>query len=267
MIKLIAIDLDGTLLNNNMEISEENKKAILEAKSKGVKVVICTGRPYVFTKMYIHLLQLDTPTIMFNGGVIKYQDFNKETFLRKDQVFQTVSLLHQKSVSYMLYTEDTVYYIPSKRVTYLKKMSLHVPEDIRAKFVEITDYQSLVQEHDFHKVLIVEQDEEKYPILYDYLKETLKDCDIVQSSSFYIEVLPKGISKGNALQMVSDYYGIQAEDIMAIGDQENDRSMVQFAGIGVAMENANQSLKEVADYITDSNESDGVSKAIKKYVL
>lgn len=266
MIKLIAIDLDGTLLDSDMTISKENQEAIKYATNKGVKVMICTGRPYIFTTLYKEMLDLDTPLVSFNGGQIKHKEFNEQTFLSQSQIEKAMALLEEYNIGYMLTTETTMYHTPSKRAEYLKEMSKKIPEHLRAKFELVTDYKSLIHRHQFHKVLIVEQDASKYQGVYNLVKEAMTECDVVASSSFYVEILPKGISKGNALQKVANFYGINQEETMAIGDQENDVTMIRYAGIGIAMGNAKENIKAIADDITDTNINNGVAKAIRKYV-
>ncbi len=185
MIKLIAIDLDGTLLNKNIEISKENLDAINEAKDKGIHIVIATGRPLLFTKPYMKSLNLKTPYIMYNGGMIMASDLEviESASLTKKQVLDTVSILEEHNTSYMLYTDDTVYYKPSKRIEFLKKMSLHVEESLRAKFQLVTDYEAVIEENDFNKVLVVEEDLELYPVVYKRLSKLKDEFDILMSSS------------------------------------------------------------------------------------
>ena len=267
MIKLIAIDLDGTLLQKNLEISPENLQSIKDAVQKGIHVVIATGRPLLFTKPYMKTLNLTTPYIMYNGGQILLHDQNtlESSMLTKKQVLDTVSLLEEHNTAYMLYTDDTVYYKPCKRIEFLKEMSYKVEENLRAKFVLVEDYKSIIKDNDFNKVLVVEENKELYPIVYKRLQEITDQFDILMSSSFYIEVIPKGISKGSALKKVAELLNVKQGEIMAIGDQENDVSMIEYAGLGVAMGNANETLKSIADYISLTNSENGVSHAIKRF--
>ena len=269
MIKLIAIDLDGTLLYKNMTITLENLEAIKEAQDKGIKVVVATGRPFLFTRPYMEILNFDTPYIMYNGGSIIYGDGTvlKETIMPQSQIMAAVELCEQHNTSYMLYGNDTVYYKPSKRVEFLKEMSLQMEEHLRAKFELITDYKTLIQEMDFGKVLIVEEDVEEYPVVYKRMQTLEETNDILQSSSFYIEIIPKGVSKAKALEVVASKYNIKQSEIMAIGDQENDVSMIKYAGIGVAMGNAIDEVKKQADYVTLTVKENGVAHAIKRFVL
>ena len=268
MIKLITIDLDGTLLNNEMEVSVQNLEALQYAKEKGVHVAIATGRPLVFTKAYMKQLGLDT-YILYNGAQIihKNQDLVPSTYLSKDIIKTTINAIEKLHSSYMLHGQDTVFYTPSKRVEYLKMMSQKIKEkNLRPKFEIVEDLDLILEEHDFNKVLVVEQDPEKYNVVHRYLTETLSNVEITRSSSFYIEVLPKGIAKGNAVKILAEHLGIKQEDIMAIGDQENDLSMITYAGIGVAMGNATDLVKNTANYVTFTNNENGVSKAIKNFL-
>ena len=269
MIKLIAIDLDGTLLTKNLEISKENLAAIKQARERGVHVVIATGRPMLFTKPYMKVLNLDTPYIMYNGGHIMNADQStiESNFLTEDQVLETVSLLEQHNTAYMLYTDNTVFYKPCKRIEFLKEMAQHVEESLRAKFELVTDFKKVIKENKFNKVLIVEENKEQYPIVYERFMKLSGTYDILMSSSFYIEVIPKGTSKGTALEKVGKLLNVKQSEIMAIGDQENDVTMIEYAGIGIAMGNAIESVKKQADYVTLTNKENGVAHAIKRFVL
>lgn len=270
MIKLVAIDLDGTLLNKQMEISKENLEAIKKAQELGIKIVIATGRPYVFTKVFNEILHLDTPYIMFNGAMVRNLETNdiiSNHTLSKETVLKTLTLLEDTSTPYMVYSDDVVYYKPCDRVSYLMKMSKKIREEIRASFVEVEDFHELANTHDFNKILVVEQDKTKYEKIHASLSNIKDNFDICRSSSFYIEVIPPGISKKEGIKTLSEYYNISPNEIMALGDQENDVEMISYVKYGIAMGNAIEQVKEVSYDVTLSNEESGVSHTIKKYIL
>ncbi len=270
MIKLIASDLDGTLLNKDMEISKENLEAIKKAQALGVKFVVATGRPYVFTKVFQQVLQLDTPYLMFNGGLVRKLSSDEvlsSSYLSKDVVLKTLTLLEETKTPYMVYQDNEVFYKPCNRVSYLMKMGEQFEEKYRAKFTLASNFHELANKYDMNKVLVVEEDKEKYEIIYKKLKEIQNDFDIVRSSSFYIEVIPKGVNKSMGLQKIAEYYNISPNEIMALGDQENDVEMISYAKYGIAMENAIDKVKEVAYDVTLKNTENGVAHAINKYVI
>lgn len=270
MIKLIAIDLDGTTLNKDMRISDENLTAIHKALKMDIKVIIATGRPKVFTTLYKDMFNTNLPFIMYNGGEI--YDFYKDEslydqLLKPTIIEETLDMLEQHNTAYMLYGEKNVYYKPCPRVEFLKSFASSIPLEHRATFVEIIDYKDILEIEPFHKVLIVEQNEEIYRDVHKRVINLRINADIVRSSSFYIEVIPKGVSKGNAVKKLAELYSINQSEVMTIGDQENDISMIKYAGIGVAMCNATEGVKEVADYVTLSNIENGVAYAINKFAL
>lgn len=270
MIKLVAIDLDGTLLNKDMEISNTNKEALNALIKNNIKIVIATGRPDLFVKQFVEELNLDTPYILFNGGLVKNFQTNEilvRTLLDKKIILKTLHLLEENNTAYMLYGESEVFYKECNRVDYLMKMSQKVDEKHRAKFTYIKDYHQIVEHNEFNKVLVIEEDKEKYEIIYQKLQNIKTDFDIVRSTSFYIEIIPKGVSKKEGIKAVSEYYNISKDEIMALGDQENDLEMIKYVTYGIAMGNAIDKIKEQAYDVTLENTENGVAYAINKHIL
>jgi Cof subfamily protein (haloacid dehalogenase superfamily) len=118
-----------------------------------------------------------------------------------------------------------------------------------------------------NKVLVIQEDKEEYEISYRKLLAIKDDFDIVRSSSFYIEIIPKGINKRYGLQKIAEHFHISPNEILALGDQENDVEMISYVKYGIAMENAIQKLKDIAYDVTTKNTEDGVAHAINKYVI
>lgn len=266
-IKLVAIDLDGTLLNNKREITREVFEAIQEAKKAGVKIVITTGRPITGVKEILEELKLTDEgdyVITFNGALVQdvatKADIAKETLSYED--YLDIEFLARKldvpmhaSTKNGMYTANrnigkyTIYesQLVSSPVFYRTPEEMHNKEIIKTMMVdepEILDEKiAQIPEHFF----------EKY--------------NIAKSAAFYLEITPKTASKGLAVKQLVDELGLSIAETMAIGDEENDRSMLEAAGIAVVMENGNPSVKEIATYITKSNEENGVAHAIREWVL
>ena len=233
MIKLVAIDLDGTLLNEQKLISDENKQALAQAKQQGVKIVLCTGRPLAAMAHYLQELGLVDEgdySITFNGGLVQKND--------------TGEIMEKKVMEVSLYNV-------------LNKLLQFQPADIS----DITD------EFVLNKAVIAYDQEELDPKIKEIPAEFHEMYEIIKTRSMLLEFMPKGVTKAYGISLLAKDLGLKQEEIMAIGDEENDLPMIQYAGLGVAMENAVPFVKEAADFVTASNEENGVAKVIQKFVL
>ncbi|WP_078593405.1 Cof-type HAD-IIB family hydrolase [Evansella clarkii] len=240
-IKLIALDMDGTLLNNEHEISEENRKAIFEAEEKGVTVVLSTGRTLATCRDYAQALGLSSYLVTSNGSEI-YNESGEivERNLLETEYIQMMVELTEK--------HPTKFWAAAVEDVFLNKM----PENI-------SDYNWIKFGFD------VEDDRVREEI-YNVLSQK-GSLEISNSSPTNLEINALGINKAKALKRVCELLGISMENVIAMGDSLNDIAMIEEAGIGVAMGNAQEMVKKTADYVTGTNLEDGVAKAIRKFVL
>lgn len=266
--------MDGTLLNEKRKISECNKEAIMKAHEKGIHIVVSTGRIFVNAEEFSRLIGVKSPVIASNGAIIRGVDnkhiIHKIYFDTKDcnsilEILKRYKLKPYFNTPEKNYTGDLKYRIllehAKKRDDVLKKTKL--------EYVPFYNKWAKVFEREKSNIVKCEikcNDKEKLIIIRKELEE-LNEFDVVSFSTRTIEVTKKGVSKGKAIERLAEYYGIRKEEIIAIGDSENDLSMIKYAGIGIAMGNAIEIVKISANYITDTNENDGVAKAIYKYVL
>ncbi|WP_270354546.1 Cof-type HAD-IIB family hydrolase [Bacillus velezensis] len=240
-IKLIAIDMDGTLLNDEQLIPEENRRAIKEVEAKGIHVVISTGRTLMTCRELAESLELSSFLITANGSEIWDSNFElvERKLLHTDHIQKLWDLRNKHNTNFWASTVDRVW---------------------RGEFPEtITDHQWL--KFGFE----IEDDEVRNEVLKE-LKE-YKELEITNSSPINIEVNALGINKAAALAKVSEKLGFTMENVMAMGDSLNDIAMIEKAGVGVAMGNAQDIVKETADWVTDVNTENGVAKAIRHWVL
>lgn len=269
MIKLIAIDLDGTLLNAQKEVSQANRQALAYAKSKGVKVVLCTGRPYFAMKHFLADLGLVDPEdyiVTFNGGMVqKAQDgqllvsntLGTSDVLAWYQVTQDLDLPINVIDADRLY-EPTAY--PAGYPSLYLENVTNVPSVVQ-------DYRTFDPDHAFNKFVIVTT-QEHLDAQIPKLDPDFKDqYAVFKSRSFFLEVMKKGVSKGDTLAKLGELLDISPQEMMTMGDQENDLSMIELAGLGVAMGNATEQVKEAAQYVSLTNEEDGVAHAIHKFIV
>lgn len=275
-IKLICIDMDGTLLNSNHEISERNKEALRQAKKLGVNIAITTGRLFGSARYYSNLIGIEnTPVIASNGAYIKtnYEDIPiLENSIPKEIAIEIYKIIKKHNLKINFNSWDTLMRedeVPDDHAYTI--MNKQLPEDKKVKFIINSDFISAIENFDgkILKGIVIERENlDNLWAAKDELKEIFGDkLHVVSSGTDNIEIMIGTTSKGNAVAHLADILNVNAEEVMCIGDSENDISMLKFAGIGVAMGNGLQMVKDIADYITDTNDNDGVAKAVEHFVL
>lgn len=290
MYKLIAIDIDGTLLNSYGDITEENKKSIREALLKGVFVVLCSGRISTTMKKIANELGANKYLISGNGSLILDMKKNEEiykNYLSKDKVLKIIELCEENSIFYNIYTTDTIitktlnynllfYNHENKKNLPNKKTDMNITEDI-LKYIE--EY----EKKDFLKITICDSDQTIFSRIINVLKKQ-KNIDIldvehmsrkiiksgteeVELSYFYTEITNENVNKWSAIEYLINKLNIKKEEVIAIGDNVNDIEMIKNAGLGIAMGNSSESVKIIAKEITKDNNQNGVAEAINKHIL
>ncbi len=270
MIKLVVSDMDGTLLNKEGLISEANFEAIQKARSLGVPFVLCTGRIYSAVKPYAEHLGLKAPVIGCNGAIIKSPVTGEVLYVNEmdDSVVASIVDIFRKYDHYFhFYDEDTVY--AEKRgplFDYIEKMTVKLGgKGINTKL--LPDVKAIIG----NPVKVLKMgfniiDEEVSANIIEEVK-IIDGLTVVQSAPALMDIMNASVSKGKAIQKLADIYEISTDEIMAMGDNDNDIEMLQTAGVGVAMDNAKESVKAVADDVAVHHEEDGVAWALEKYVL
>ena len=269
--KLFFLDLDGTLLNDEKKISAVNKKAIEKAVGLGHKVIVTTGRAL---SSVIHLLPefgLDKSgcyAITYNGGLI-YDVGAKEAIYKKTMPLDQVADVFEKAYAYgkihiQTYTDD--YFLCEKdtpeSIYYEQKAGCErkIVKNVLEEFNGSEPCKMLAIAYAF--------DRKRLEGFREYVKEWADGkMEVYFSCNEYLEFMPLGIDKGAAVLWLAQYLGVNAEDTIAVGDAENDISMIQAAGIGVVMKNASDDMKAYGDYITEKdNNEGGVAEVIEKYI-
>lgn len=271
MYKLICLDMDGTLLNSRGEVSQRNLRAIKLAHEKGVKVTVCTGRLFTSARFYADMLEVEVPVIASNGAYIREKDKNEviyKSVLGYENSKKILEVYKNHNITFYFNTCDTVFMERLDPENGYVKINKTLPKhsQINIKVIEEWDKTLLEYEDEILKCICIDKDSDKIiKAKRDLLK--LKELEVVSSASNNIEAMVSGASKGRAVEVLAGFYDLKREEIMCIGDNENDISMLQYAGMGVAMRNGENKVKEIADYVTDTNNDDGVAKAIEKFVL
>lgn len=282
MIKLIAIDLDGTLLSPLGEISYRNIEAIEKAQQAGIQVIIATGRSFQSASLPLSKANLSCPIICANGAEMYTDDGERihAIEISKDIIYEVIRIAQEEEVFIEVYTNKGIYAneqadLFNKLVLLMKRYRPDLSEaDIKKQIdqrfqdeeVLFTDQSfSLIDQPDVTvlKALILSLEKNKLDAIHDIFNQRT-DIVVTSSSLENIEFNHPQAQKGIALKLNADKLNISKDQIMAIGDNYNDLSMLELAGRSVAMGNAVEEIKKRTDYITASNDEDGVAKAIEK---
>lgn len=264
-IKLLALDLDGTLLDQNQRISQKNIEAINKAKEKGINIVIATGRTNLGAENYFAQLGLQEFLISYNGALIQNMKENKilkHIPLPMDQTLRILDFVDKNNLYVNLYLNNTVYANKAgEELEYYKKIMDIEPVVIEGSIDDFLNKPST-------KLLIIEKDLTEVEHILSNLKNSYANrLNITKSIEDCIDVMSKNVSKGNALSDLTRKLGIEPSEVAAVGDGDNDIDMIKFAGKSAAVANAENAIKENADYITASNDDDGVAEFIEKFIL
>lgn len=267
-IKLLALDMDDTLLRDDLTISNKNKIAISKAINKGVKIVLASGRTYLGMKKYVKALGLEKEeeyVVCSNGTMVIQTNDGQDIFsscmtdsLKKIAYEET----KRRNLPLQYYTEDEIVANFDNEYTdidcKLTGMNKRVAEDF---YKEIMDYPV--------NKMVISAENNILLRVQDELKEKYSNiANIFISKPIFLEVLPKEADKKSGLKFLTEKLGLKRENVMAMGDAMNDKKMLEFAGHGVAMNNAVDGIKEIADFVIPcSNEEDGVAWAIEEFIL
>ncbi len=266
-IKLIAIDLDGTLLNDNKQLTEANIAAINAASKIGVNVVLCTGRPITGIQRYLTQLDLTNEkeyAVTYNGALA--QTLTGETLIKHTLSFEdylTAEAFSRKiGVHFHVDGKNHIYTANKNISTYTVGESFLVEMGLRYRAVNEMD-----PNLEMPKIMFIDDPKVLSKARDQIFAKFQDNFSVVQSEPYFIELMPQNVSKGNAVTELAARLNLTLDQVMAIGDQGNDLSMIKAAGTGVAMENAIDEVKQNAQFITANNNESGVAKAIQKFVL
>lgn len=262
-IKLVAVDLDDTLLDKKTAVSPRACEAIREAVRQGVTVTISTGRMYQSAVRYARQLELDVPIITYNGALIK-SCFSEETLFKRPieqkTAAEVLELFRERGWYIQSYINDILY------VDEINDRARNYEKVASVKAFAIGDKLYTPEEGPLKLLAIAEPNE--LDDIRDTLKRTFGErlC-VANSKPTYLEIIDPTVNKGRALSYLAQKLNISQQEIMAIGDSTNDLDMIKYAGFGVAMGNASDNVKAAAQAVTLCNDEDGVAEAIEKYVL
>jgi Cof subfamily protein (haloacid dehalogenase superfamily) len=262
-IKLIVTDLDGTLLNSNHEISPRTEEALREAMRRGIPLVLATGKTRTSALHIIKHLGLDTHGVYLQGLIVysgKGDVLYQKTLDPNPAHIAIEAALHGKYPSVIYSGARILTDVKSPYTDILTRYHEPQPEPVGP-------LRAMLDQVPIHKLTFIDEPSRITALRNELTPQIGQTTTLVQALDTMLEVLPPNSSKGEGLQHLLEIINMPPENILALGDGENDIGMVQLAGIGVAMGNAKPELQKAADYITASNDEDGVAEAIERFVL
>ena len=288
MYKLIAIDLDGTLLNSYGEVSEKNKESIKYALDKGVEVVLASGRDPETMKKISKELNIEKFLIAGNGANVYDIKLDKniyENFLDVEKTLQIINICKENSIFLNVYTTkgiltETIDY----NIKVFNNENNYRPNKKRTNIEIVNDLYEYIQTNkpDILKIIICDESKIIFANIIEKLKNIreVEVLDVEHMSKkiirigtqehpieyYYTEVTNKNANKWEAIEFLMKKMSIEAKDVICIGDNINDLKMIENAGVGITMKKSALEKRGIADYITDDNNSDGVGNAIYRYI-
>ena len=266
-IKLIALDLDGTLLTTDKRLTDRTKATLKAARDRGIKVVLTTGRPLKAMDFFLHELgtdgQEDEYTITFNGGLVQKNtgEILDKTVFSYDDVARLYEETEKLSLPLYAISEGTVYQLQSDQE------SLYAKLNPTLTFVSV-DFEDLSSQMTYNKCVTAFDQEPLDAAIQKISPELFDQYEIFKSREMLLEWSPKNVHKATGLAKLIRHLGIDQSQVMACGDEANDLSMIEWAGLGVAMQNAVPEVKAVANVVTPmTNDEEAVAWAIEEYVL
>lgn len=289
MYKLIAIDIDGTLLNSRGEVTEENKKAIQRALEKNVDVVLTSGR---MPKSILPIArEINSNKYLISGNGASIYDIQKNEFIynnymSKKKVLDIIDICEKNSVFYNIYTNNSILTKSlNYNILYYHNENKKNPEDRKVKINIINDMYNYIKNYDGDDILKITICDSNMIIFNSIINKLkmLRDVEVLEVehmskkiikhgteefeiSYFYTEITNRNVNKWSAIEELMKILEITKNEVIAIGDNVNDKEMIQNAGVGIVTGNSKPAMKEIADCVVSSNDESGVAEAIDKYI-
>lgn len=267
--KLFVADMDGTLLDDHKKLSDKNIQTIKKLQNFGIRFAVATGRHDSMIKSYLKHLDLHVPVISCNGAMVR-EPFGDQVLLSqalpKEQSLAVIDICKEKNATFHIYGHESIFGEKlSHKMLYYHNLNKALPSKEQTKLVIVPDCKDIVfnEPEPLYKFLILSDTNKGLSDIQDRL-DKLEGLTVCQSMPKLFDVMKEGITKAYALQKLSESLGIKRNEIVAIGDQFNDIDLIEYAGLGIAVANAENALKEKADMVTIANNNeDAVSEAIE----
>jgi len=261
--RLIAMDLDDTLLTDELTVSAKTRDAMARALAQGVKLTIATGRMFASAKQTAEQVGLNVPIITYQGSLIRNlldEQVLYERAVPADAARKLYDFTRERGLHLQTFIHDKLYAFNEGPKLFAYAKQSNIPYQVVSNFDDLPEGS--------HTKLIIIDEPEKLDALMPVLRPLLGDeVHMTKSKANFLEFIHPEGTKGHALRFLAAYFGIPMEETIAMGDAWNDREMIEAAGLGVAMANGVPALREIADYVTLSNNEDGVAHVLEKFVL
>jgi len=264
MIKMVATDIDGTILGYDFVFKPSVKKYITELQDLGIKVVLVTGRMHYATEKIAKELGISTPLVSYQGGLIKEQGENGKVLYEKtlppERAKEIIKWSKENDIHMNLYMDD---------VLYVENDDIAIRRYTGERFIpyQVCNFNNLEIKH-VNKMLGIDfNDADRVTSWVNFLRERMPELYIVKSTPYFCEITNNEAKKSCAVKFLRNMWGFKKEEVLTIGDQNNDIELLKSGGIGVAMGNGTPELKACADYVTDTIDNDGFARAIEKFVF
>lgn len=287
MYKLIAIDLDGTLLNSYGQVSERNREALKKAQEKGIQIVLASGRSTNSVKNMANELGNNNYIICGNGSLVydlRNEDIIYDKFIEKKKALQIIKICEQNSIYYNVYTENMVIAKTlSNNVLFYHQENANKPDSRKTKINLVENIYEYIENLENENILKFTISDNSNIIFNSIIKKLrdIKNIDVldvahmsrkiiksgteeVEIAYYYTEITNENVDKWNATKWLAEKLNISNEEIIGIGDNVNDKLLIENAGLGVAMGNSAPYIKEIADRVVATNNEDGVAQIIEE---
>lgn len=270
MYRLLAFDYDGTAAVDGQLPTERVCRAIAAARARGVIAVLATGRPYESAARYAVALELDAPVICFQGAMVRELTGEKRVLYVEpapaDAMCEVLAMAEERNLELNVYDEEVMYVIQRGRPAEFYERWFGMPMRFAASYARICDQFAVAGRSPLKGLFI------GAPETNDAFRDELRErfagrLEVVRSHDMFVEVHSKEASKGHGLKFLADYYGIPQAETIAVGDSGNDNSMIEWAGLGVAMGNALPEVFAAANEIAPAVTEDGLAHVVEKYIL
>nr|WP_086940923.1 sugar-phosphatase [Thaumasiovibrio occultus] len=267
MYKLVALDMDGTLLNSQKQISPRTKQAIAQARAHGVHVVLASGRPLEGMVKYLDELEMngeDDYVLSYNASVVQRARcksvIRKQIMTGKDAKY--IAELAKSLNTFVHAFSPTHGLITPEHNTYTDHES-----EINGTPITLFDFNQLSDDEEIIKVMMVADASILSAAIAKLPASLYEQYTVVQSAPFFLELMNPNSNKGTGVAMLAEFLGLDASQVICMGDAGNDEHMLRYAGLGIAMGNATDEMKAIANHVTETNDNDGVAVAIEQFVL
>lgn len=261
--KLLAVDIDGTLINNNREVTFKTKEFIKKAMAQGIIVTISSGRPIQGVKLITDKLEVDIPVITYNGAMVITADGKTIIYscnMKAEDVIKIDKYGKERGTTIAIWSKNKLY------TNRIDEKSIRYGQISGTKPQLYNDAKELIDQG-INKMLWYDEIERINLFEKEMHHKLGPSVNFHTSQPIYLEFVDRKASKAIALEKLGEYYGIKRDEMIAVGDGFNDLSMIEYAGLGVAMGNAPDEVKHASDFVTLSNEEDGVAFVIEKFIF